>query len=217
MTCKFAPCPTRWRWLVAITAVVNGRGGRTDRISPDILNGPPVMNGSARGTGAVMASSRRLRSVARHGTPCAAVASAGRHARSSRLPRLQRRTVPLRDAVQSAVPVYCGSFSLALRRGEHSRSTLARVWERSQNVPARGPSRCTRGWSSCSTRSRGSGSGPRARRPYPPAFLAARADDESDLCSGPVVLAARRRHRRVDAVARRPLGSCWAGRISSTG
>jgi hypothetical protein len=42
-------------WLVAVATLVNFAAGGLTFIIPDILNGPAVMNGSARGTGLVMA------------------------------------------------------------------------------------------------------------------------------------------------------------------
>jgi hypothetical protein len=52
---QFPALPRRWAWLVVVAAVVNGVNGALTALLPDLLNGPPVMNGSARGTGLIMA------------------------------------------------------------------------------------------------------------------------------------------------------------------
>src|SRR5690348_15953079 len=41
-------------WLVVLAALVNGLAGALTLL-PGMLNGPPVMNGSAQGTGLIMA------------------------------------------------------------------------------------------------------------------------------------------------------------------
>jgi hypothetical protein len=45
----------RVAWLVVGAALVNAVSGALTAFLPDLLNGPPVMNGSAQGTGVVMA------------------------------------------------------------------------------------------------------------------------------------------------------------------
>jgi hypothetical protein len=52
---QFPALPRRWAWLVVVAALVNGLNGALTALLPDLLNGPPVMNGSARGTGLIMA------------------------------------------------------------------------------------------------------------------------------------------------------------------
>jgi len=52
---QFSALPRRLASLVVLAAVVNGLNGALTALLPDLLNGPPVMNGSARGTGLIMA------------------------------------------------------------------------------------------------------------------------------------------------------------------
>jgi len=47
--------PRRLAWLVVLAALINGLAAALTAFLPDVLNGTPVMNGSARGTGFVMA------------------------------------------------------------------------------------------------------------------------------------------------------------------
>ena len=47
--------PRRLAWFLVLVALVNGIAAALTALLPDVLNGTPVMNGSARGTGVVMA------------------------------------------------------------------------------------------------------------------------------------------------------------------
>ena len=93
------------RWLVAATAVLSALAGGLTFLLPDLLTGPAVTNGNARGTGlivAVVAVPTLL--VVRIGLVARPLAGAGRRPRRARLPPVQRLRVPVRDSVQPAVP-----------------------------------------------------------------------------------------------------------------